>query len=87
MYSVGQGIGRNVEEAPLWLTKAAQAGDPRAQYATGYPYETEDAIRDNEAALNWYRRAADQGTFTGSKAADSSPFVLPLVDREVNVSI
>ena len=43
-----------------WLTKAAEGGDPEAQFMLGaYNYE-----KDEVAALRWYLRSAKQGHST-----------------------
>lgn len=44
------------------LKKAAQQGDPDAQYRLGYLYEDGDGVAENSAeAVKWYREAAAQG--------------------------
>ncbi len=53
----------NAEERPAsaWR-KAAEAGDPRAQYELGYCYEKAVGVGcDENEAFKWYRRSAEGG--------------------------
>jgi len=44
------------------LFRAAELGDPRAQTAVGFMYETGRGLpQDYMLAVSWYRRAAEQG--------------------------
>ena len=44
------------------LIKKAESGDPEAQFQVGRAYEDGAAIEQNdELAVRWYRKAADQG--------------------------
>src|SRR5436190_14753660 len=48
---------------------AAKTGDAEAQFQLGLQYENGDGIaRDVAAALQWYRRAAEQGLPAGQRA-------------------
>ncbi|MDE4699642.1 SEL1-like repeat protein, partial [Klebsiella pneumoniae] len=45
--------------------KSAEAGDAKAQYNLGVAYATGQGVRqDNRTAVEWYRKAADQGDAT-----------------------
>jgi TPR repeat protein len=63
MYRTGAGVEKNREQAQHWLTKAATAGMPRAQFALAETYGKVETPTesDQEAAAKWYKRAADQG--------------------------
>lgn len=44
------------------IRKAAEHGDPIAQFNLGTAYETGDGVqKDHEQAIAWYQKAADQG--------------------------
>lgn len=47
----------NHKKAAFWYHKAAEQGDPRAQFLLGLHYDYEDF----EQAAVWYRKAAEQG--------------------------
>ena len=45
-----------------WFLKAAEQGEPRAQDMVAKFYRAGVVVgRDDEAAADWYRKAADQG--------------------------
>jgi TPR repeat protein len=45
-----------------WYRKAAEQGDPMAQYRLGVMYAKGWGVpQDDTAAVSWYRKAADQG--------------------------
>ena len=49
-------------QAVSWYRKAAEQGDPDAQYNLGVRYDTARGIeKDTQQAVAWYRKAADQG--------------------------
>ena len=49
------------------LTERAEGGDAEAQLDLGLMYEYGDGVtQDYGQALNWYRKAADQGAADGS---------------------
>ncbi|KAL7424990.1 Chitin synthase 4 [Cryptotrichosporon argae] len=55
-------------EAYLWAKKAAELGSSKAQYALGYFLETGVGTEPNmQAAMKWYRQAADAGDKRASK--------------------
>lgn len=72
----------------LWLP-LAQQGSPRAQLNLGRMYELGEGVpRDQQAAMDWYRKAADQNArdaayapapddYDGWKALDSIPDPAP----------
>jgi localization factor PodJL len=56
------GIAKNPVEAAKWIARAAQRGEPIAQYWAGYVYQNGVGVTaDQDAALRWYEAAADQG--------------------------
>jgi uncharacterized protein len=51
------------------LIDKARNGDPEAQYDLGLAYESGSGVpKDYAKALDWYRRAADQGSRSGLRA-------------------
>lgn len=53
---------KNLAMSVTYLTKAANSGFPRAQYALGHLYEEGLGVeRDQVKALEWYGKAAEQG--------------------------
>jgi formylglycine-generating enzyme required for sulfatase activity len=58
----GEGVGKNYEEAFLWLHKAAENGHPDAMYSVALMYSrgigTRQSMRD---AATWVTKAASQG--------------------------
>ncbi|ORY34809.1 hypothetical protein BCR39DRAFT_514922 [Naematelia encephala] len=60
-------------EAYLWARKAAEAGLAKAQYAVGYFTETGVGTEANQqAALKWYRQAAEGGDRRAQKRLQSN---------------
>jgi uncharacterized protein len=58
----GEGCERNDNDARKWLQKAADVDNIQALYTLGVIYEQGiDKVPDNETALSYYVRAADQG--------------------------
>lgn len=56
----------NFEEAIKWYRKAADQGQPEAQNALGYLYQTGRGVpQDVNEAVKWYRKSADQGDPNG----------------------
>ena len=52
----------NYSEAMKWWRKAAEQGDPDAQYNLGLMYDNGNGVQRNYAeALRWLRMAAKQG--------------------------
>lgn len=62
-YEHGRGERKDQRAALDWYTRAADAGDPGAQYAVGEAFDKGrlGASRDRGKALQWYRKAAAQG--------------------------
>ena len=61
-YLDGRGVEQDAKKAAYWYEKAAGAGDPFAQFETGYFYETGMGVDKNpERAAHWYRLAASSG--------------------------
>src|SRR5205085_11023299 len=74
MLARGQGIGQNDAEAAAWLSRAAYAGDPGAQFQMGNRLSRADSHHSeaeaNEAmieAYKWFQLAGAQG-YKGSVA-------------------
>jgi uncharacterized protein len=63
MYFFGKGVPKNLAEAAKWYRKAAEQGNPDAQYDLYLTYITDQGIskKDLPEALKWLRKAADQG--------------------------
>ena len=62
MYSSGDGVLQNYDEAIKWYTKAAVQGVPEAQFSLGVMYsEGQGVIEDNKTAAKWYSKAALHG--------------------------
>jgi TPR repeat protein len=62
MYLRGKGVPQDYSEALLWIRKAADHGDARAQSALGYMYYNGEGVaQDYAEAVHWYRKAAEQG--------------------------
>lgn len=62
MYSSGNYIPKDDEEAVKWYRKAAAQGNIRAQYKLGNIYYSGNYIpQDHKQAFKWYRKAAEQG--------------------------
>ena len=63
LYQLGtHGYARDVEQAVVWATKAAEQGHAPAQSRLGRLYLAGEGVpRDAERGLAWVRRAAEQG--------------------------
>ena len=60
MYSMGQEVDEDNEEAAYWWTKAAQQGHVASQYnLANIYYRGEGVDRDYAQAARWYRKAAE----------------------------
>ena len=57
MYLLGEGVDKNFDKALFWLTKAAEAGDPEAQFGVGRVYLHREEF---ESAHSCCERAAKQ---------------------------
>lgn len=62
-YQHGEGVTENIEEAVKLYRQAAELGDREAQFNLAVSYEEglADLPVDPDAAISWYRKAADQG--------------------------
>ncbi len=61
-YGVAGSIPENRQKAHEWYLKAANQGDPGAQYKIGSAYRDGDRVqKDYQKALEWYLKAANQG--------------------------
>jgi TPR repeat protein len=65
MYSKGEGVPKDDEEAARWYRKAADQGHADAQAKLGLMYYTGVGViprgKDYREAIHWFRKAADQG--------------------------
>ena len=62
MYTKGEGVTQDYEEALKWFRKAAAQGEAEAQCWLGSMYDTGLGVAKNrQEALKWYRKAAEQG--------------------------
>ena len=51
-----------MEEAVKWFRKAAEQGNPQAQYTLGMMYQKGRGVAQNQSeAQKWYQKAAGQG--------------------------
>ena len=68
LYQDGKGVGQDLDEAARLFRTEAELNCPRAQFDLARILETK---LDSEAALQWYRRAAEQGvTAAQARAGD-----------------
>jgi hypothetical protein len=69
MYSHGQGVPQDYDQALYWRRKAADQGYVGGEDGLGYMYFYGEAVpQDYSEALRWYRKAADQGDAKGQNA-------------------
>ena len=64
MFQYGRALSkaRRYEEAADWLTRAAEAGYPQAEFSLGDSYEYGEGVpRSRRQAKLWYTRAAGHG--------------------------
>ena len=61
LYSKGGAIPRDDQAAAIWFQKAAQQGNPEAQYQLGNLYEDSRLPQNYSEALRWYEKAAQKG--------------------------
>lgn len=69
MYSDGNGVTKDEDEARKWFNKAipllqtdAKGGMPEAQYSLGWMYDKGAGVaQSGSEAINWYQKAAGQG--------------------------
>ena len=55
LFEKGQGVAQNYPEAARWYLKAAEQGDPEAQYSIGALHQAVTGVaRDLEEAQKWY---------------------------------
>ncbi len=68
IYSVGDRVWEDDEEAFRWYEKAAKKGDIWSQFQVGVDLQYGRGVKkDLDAALEWYRRAAEQGSFEAQR--------------------
>ena len=62
MYSNGDEVEQNYEEAAKWFLRAAGQGNADAQHILGRMYRNGQGVeKDDVEASKWYRKAAEQG--------------------------
>ncbi len=61
LYNKGGAVMRNDKTAASWFEKAANQGNPEAQYQLGNLYENSQLPKDYKAAAHWYHKSAQQG--------------------------
>ena len=62
IYSRGEGVPEDDDEAVRWYRKAAEQGDAAAQTKLGTMYIIGKGVPEDTAeAVHWYRKAAEQG--------------------------
>lgn len=62
MYSLGQGVPKDVRQAIKWHSLAAEQGDVETQAALGYRYLAADGVpRNLPLAIKWLRLATEAG--------------------------
>ncbi|MGA9672465.1 MAG: tetratricopeptide repeat protein [Terracidiphilus sp.] len=72
MYSQGQGVSQDYDEALRWRRKAADQGNVDGEDGLGYMYLYGLGVpRDYTEALRWYHKAADQGDAKAQSAIGS----------------
>ena len=68
-YFFGTGTKKDLVKAASFYRKAADRGDPSAEYNLGFCYEMGFGVeKDFTAAKKWYRRAADKSHTNALKA-------------------
>ena len=61
MYEQGIGVKQDLVASFNWYNKAAEHGNPTAQYNLARSYETGCGVKqDEQKALYWYRQAAER---------------------------
>ena len=55
----GDGVKKNLTQAVVWYTSAANQGHLHAQNNLGVIYQT--ILKDDKQALRWFQAAAEQG--------------------------
>ncbi|MBK8568743.1 MAG: sel1 repeat family protein [Nitrosomonadales bacterium] len=62
MYSNGQGVIQDDQQAAFWYHKAAEQGHAEAQFNLGLMYHNGQGVtQDDQQAASWYRKAGQQG--------------------------
>jgi hypothetical protein len=61
-YANGRGVPQDDNEAVKWFIKAAEQGDPKAQFFSGLMHTIGRGVpQDDNEAVKWYAKAAEQG--------------------------
>ncbi len=61
IYKTGEGIGKNIAAAKLWLARAADQGNVEAYFQLAKIYDESESVNQNMEALKWYKKAAELG--------------------------
>jgi TPR repeat protein len=61
IYKRGQGVPKDMFAAMKWYTKAAKQDNTMAQHNLAFNYEFISKVKNPQQAVNWYKRAADNG--------------------------
>ena len=62
MYSKGEGVSEDDQEAVKWYRLAAEQRHAHAQYNLGLMYDSGWGVpKDDKEAVKWFRRAAEMG--------------------------
>lgn len=62
LYNKGGAVPRNDKTALTWFQKAAEQGNPEAQYQVGNLYENSQLPQNYAQATAWYQKAAQKGS-------------------------
>jgi TPR repeat protein len=66
MYSTGDGVAQNYQEAAAWFRKAAYQGYAESENELGVMFALGQGLpQDFAEAVKWFRKAADKGSATG----------------------
>lgn len=61
-YYNGDGVGKDLKSAAMWLAKAADQGDMDAQASLGTMYQKGEGVpQSDQDAFRWYLQSAQQG--------------------------
>ena len=61
LFSEGEGVGKNIEEAVKWLRKSAALGNEEAQFQLGRCYADGNGTeQDHKLAVFWYKKAVEK---------------------------
>ncbi|WP_425537018.1 tetratricopeptide repeat protein, partial [Klebsiella pneumoniae] len=65
VFAIAQNCTDSFDTKYIETCKSAEAGDAKAQLFVGLVYATGEGVKQNkQTAVEWYRKAADQGDAT-----------------------